>query len=86
MACDAREFRSEARATGAIPVVPSRTGAKEPQSCPFYIYSHRNLIERCWVRLKERRAIATQYDETAVSYAGGIAIAASLNWIKASLR
>ena len=82
MACDAHEFRTEARAMGAIPVVPSRKGSKQPQPCPDYIYSHRNLIERCWSRLKERRAIATRYDKTAVSYAAGIAIAASLDWIK----
>jgi transposase len=47
-ACDAKEFRSEVRAMGAIPVVPSRRNAKEPQPCPAYIYRHRNLIERCW--------------------------------------
>ena len=82
MACDAKEFRSEARAMGAIPVVPSRRGAREPQPCPAYIYRHRNLIERCWSRLKERRAVATRYDKTAASYAAGIAIAASLEWIK----
>ena len=33
MACDAREFRSAARAMGAIPVVPSRKGAKQPLPC-----------------------------------------------------
>lgn len=82
MACDAKEFRSEARAMGAIPVVPSRRNAKEPQPCPVYIYRHRNLIERCWSRLKERRAVATRYDKTAACYAAGIAIAASLDWIK----
>jgi transposase len=85
MACDAREFRSAARTMGAIPVVPSRKGAKEPQPCPSYIYRHRNLIERCWSRLKERRAIATRYDKTATSYAAGIAIAASLDWFKSLL-
>ena len=82
MACDAKEFRSEARAMGAIPVVPSRRNTKEPQPCPAYIYRHRNLIERCWSRLKERRAVATRYDKTAACYAAGIAIAASLDWIK----
>ncbi len=82
MACDAKEFRSEARAMGAIPVVPSRRNAKEPQPCPAYIYRHRNLIERCWSRLKERRAVATRYDKSAACYAAGIAIAASLDWIK----
>ncbi len=83
MACDARAFRTAARAMGAIPVVPSRKGTKTQEPCPDYIYRHRNLIERCWARLKERRAIATRYDKTALSYAAGIAIAASLDWIKA---
>jgi len=85
MACDAREFRLAARTMGAITVVPSRKGAKEPQACPSYIYRHRNLIERCWAHLKERRAIATRHDKTAACYAAGIAIAAALEWIKSML-
>ena len=83
-ACDAKEFRTVVRAIGAIPVVPSRKGATQPQPCPDYIYRHRNLIERCWSRLKERRAIATRYDKTAISYAAGIAIAATLDWFKST--
>ena len=84
MACDAAAFRSTVKAMGAIPVVPSRKNAREPQPCPAYIYRHRNLIERCWARLKERRAIATRYDKTVSSYAAGIAIAATLDWFKSS--
>jgi transposase len=72
--------------TGAIPVVPSRKNAKQPELCPDYIYRHRNLIERCWSRLKEWRPIATRYDETATSYAAGFAIAATLDWFKSSRR
>jgi transposase len=83
-ACDAQEVRSAAKAMGAIPVVPSRKNAKHPEPCPGYIYRHRNLIERCWSRLKERRAIATRYDKTATSYAAGIAIAATLDWFKSA--
>jgi transposase len=86
MACDAHAFRSEMRAISAVPVVPSRRGTKQAQPCPAYIYRHRNLIERCWSRLKERRAVATRYDKTAASYAAGIAIAATLDWIKTLLR
>jgi len=84
MACDAQEFRATARALGANPVVPSRKNAKHPEPCPGYIYRHRNLIERCWSRLKEWRAIATRYDKMATSYAAGIAIAATLDWFKSS--
>jgi transposase len=66
--------------------VPSRKNAKQPELCPDYIYRHRNLIERYWSRLKEWRAIATRYDETATSYAAGFAIAATLDWFKSSRR
>ena len=45
MACDARAFRSDVRAMGAIPVVPSRRGTKQPEPCPDYTDRHRNLIE-----------------------------------------
>ena len=86
MACDAAAFRTEVRAISGIPVVPSRKGARDPQPCPDYIYRHRNLIERCWSRLKERRAVATRYDKTGISYAAGVAIAASLDWIKSLLK
>ncbi len=84
MACDAAAFRSTAEAMGATPVVPSRKNAKQKQPCPGFIYRHRNLIERCWSRLKEWRAIATRYDKTATSYAAGIAIAATLDRFKSS--
>lgn len=84
MACDAKVFRSAARTMGTIPVVPSRKGTKQPEPCPAFIYRHRNLIERCWARLKERRAVATRYDKTAVSFGAGIAIAATLDWFKSS--
>jgi transposase len=84
MACDATEFRSAVEAMGATPVVPSRKNAKQKKPCPGFIYRHRNLIERCWSRLKEWRAIATRYDKTATSYAAGIAIAATLDWLKSS--
>jgi transposase len=67
MTCDAKAFRSAAKEIGAIPVVPSRKNAKHPALCPAFIYRHRYLIERCWSRLKEWRAIATRYDKTAAS-------------------
>ena len=66
---------------GAIPVVPSRRGTKQPEPCPVWIYRHRNLIERCWARLKERRAIATRYDKAATSYMGFLALASVKLWM-----
>jgi transposase len=38
-------------------------------------YKRRNVVERCFNRLKQYRAIATRYDKTAVSYQGMIDLA-----------
>ena len=66
---------------GAIPVVPSRKGTTQPEPCPAYIYRHRNLIERCWARLKEWRAIATRYDKTARNFVAAVHLAAAAIWL-----
>src|SRR3954467_14426185 len=63
-ACDAAAFRAEMLSAGAIPVVPSRRGAKDPQPCPDYIYRHRNLIERCWSRLQRKQGGGRQHQHT----------------------
>ena len=82
MACDAGFARPRER--WCDPGRAVAQGHAGTAACPAYIYRHRNLIERCWSRLKERRAVATRYDKTAISYAAGIAIAATLDWLKYS--
>lgn len=44
------------------------------------IYKHRNTIERCFNRLKHWRAIATRYDKYALSYLGGVTLAAIITF------
>ncbi|MFD1146003.1 transposase [Saccharothrix hoggarensis] len=44
-------------------------------------YKRRNVVERCFNRLKQFRAIATRFDKTAVSYRGMIDLAALLIWL-----
>ena len=46
------------------------------------IYRRRNVVERCFNRLKQARAVATRYDKTATSYQATVTIAALLQWIK----
>ncbi len=47
------------------------------------IYKHRNTIERCFNRLKHWRAIATRYDKYALSYLGGVTLAAIITFYRA---
>ncbi|MFI7342907.1 transposase, partial [Streptomyces sp. NPDC050085] len=45
-------------------------------------YRRRNVVERCFNRLKHYRAIATRYDKTATSYQAVITLAATLLWLQ----
>ncbi|MFF5503444.1 IS5 family transposase [Streptomyces roseolus] len=43
-------------------------------------YKHRNVVERCFNRLKQWRGIATRYDKTAPSYEAAVTLASLLMW------
>ncbi|MFC9341531.1 IS5 family transposase [Streptomyces sp. NPDC057021] len=43
-------------------------------------YKHRNVVERCFNRLKQWRGIATRYDKTADSYEAAVTLASLLMW------
>jgi len=51
-------FREHIWALGARPAIPTRK-TEETVSCPSWIYTNRNQVERLWARLKEWRAVAT---------------------------
>jgi putative transposase len=42
------------------------------------IYRHRNTVERAFNRLKNWRGIATRYDKYAITYFGGVTLAATI--------
>ncbi len=44
------------------------------------VYKHRNVVERCFNRLKQWRGIATRYDKTAQSYRAAVTLASLLMW------
>ncbi|WP_420708699.1 IS5 family transposase [Streptomyces sp. NRRL F-4474] len=44
------------------------------------VYKHRNVVERCFNRLKQWRGIATRYDKTAQSYKAAVTLASILMW------
>jgi transposase len=45
-------------------------------------YKGRNVVERCFNKLKNWRGIATRYDKTARSYLAGLTLAAALLWAR----
>jgi transposase len=44
-------------------------------------YRGRNVVERCFNKLKQWRGIATRYDKTATNYRGGIQLASLMLWL-----
>ncbi len=44
------------------------------------LYKQRNVVERCFNRLKQWRGIATRYDKTADSYQAAVTLASLLMW------
>jgi len=67
---------------GAIPVIPSRKGSKQPRQIDAVLYKERNMIERFFGYLKQFRRVATRYDKHIQNYMGFVQIAAIFIWIK----
>lgn len=61
----------------------ARRGSRGGRPPPFdrEIYKRRNVIERCFNRLKQFRALATRYDKTATSYTAVVTLASLLLWL-----
>jgi len=58
-----------------------RTGGR-PYTFDATTYKRRNVVERCFNRLKQWRGIATRYDKKAVNYRGGIVLASIILWLR----
>jgi transposase len=79
---DADALREKLLLRGVLPVIPARSGRREPTTHDRALYRERNQIERLVNRLKQFRALATRYDKTAVSYLAGAHLAAIRVWLR----
>lgn len=87
-----REIRRYLRRRGITATIPERrdqqanrkrrgSAGGRPPAFDHLAYRRRNVVERCFQRLKQHRAIATRYDKTALSYQGMIDLATLLMWL-----
>jgi transposase len=51
-----------------------------PPAFDRQLYQQRNVVERCFNRLKQWRGIATRYEKTAESYQAAVTLASLLMW------
>jgi transposase len=87
-----RAIRRYLRRRGITATIPERRDQRahrtrrgssggRPPAFDRIAYRRRNVVERCFQRLKQHRAIATRYDKTALSYRGMIDLATLLIWL-----
>ncbi len=50
------------------------------------IYRDRNVVERCFARLKQFRAIATGFDKLSDRYRAGVVLASLILWLRETAR
>ena len=70
----------EARETTAV--IPAKRNRKVQPVIDGHIYALRNLVERCFSKLKQSRRLATRYDKTADSFLGFILVASIRLWVR----
>ncbi|MFB9523147.1 transposase [Streptomyces cremeus] len=92
-AYSSRAIRQVLRRRGIQAVTPERTdqkanrlrrgkaGGRQP-AFDRELYQARNVVERCFNRLKQFRAIATRFDELATRCKAGVHLAALILWLR----
>ena len=87
-----RSIRTYLRRRGIAHTIPERRDQQNnrhnrgprggrPPTFNTLIYRHRNVVERCFNRLKHCRSVATRYDKTSTSFHATVTIAALLQWL-----
>jgi transposase len=69
-------------AAGSQPHVPTTRQKRVQRSVDPALYRQRNLIERCFNRLKHWRRLATRFDKLARNYLSTVAITAIRLWTR----
>src|SRR5690554_5625603 len=74
--------RKMMEARDVVPVIPMRKSRKLRVAVDRRLYKLRNLVERCFNKLKNARRVATRYDKTAESFLGFIDITSIRLWLR----
>ncbi len=79
---DSQDFVDSIEQGGALAVIPPRSNRKSPRAYDAELYKQRNLIERCFNKLKHFRRFATRYDRRATHYLAFMHLAAIMLWLR----
>ncbi len=79
---DADAILADLEARGVAAIIPPRRNRKVQPIIDGHLYALRNLVERCFSKLKHSRRLATRYDKTADSYLGFVLVASTRLWVR----
>lgn len=79
---DADWIRDLIEASGCMPHIPPRSNRYEGITYSKRLYKQRNLIERCFNKLKQFRHVATRFDRNPLNYLAMIKIAVVRLWLR----
>jgi len=68
--------------SACTPHIPPKSNRYDGITYSKRLYKQRNLIERCFNKLKQFRHIATRYDRNALNYLAMIKIAIVRLWLR----
>ncbi len=72
---DSDAIRQDLKDRGVEPIIPFKRNRKVQEPIDGFLYALRNMVERCFNKLKQSRRLATRYDKTASSF--------QLPWLRA---
>ena len=75
---DTNAFRAFLKNNGIRAVIPSKSNRKKRIRHDKQAYKGRNVVERCFGRLKDFRRIATRYDKLARNFFSALCFVATL--------
>ncbi|NNN36158.1 transposase [Streptomyces sp. S3(2020)] len=70
---------------GGHPPTPGRLGGRPP-AFDKEIYRDRNVMERCFARLKQFRAVDARFGKLADRYRAGVVLASLFLWLREPAR
>ena len=79
---DSDKIREDIESHNALPMIPMRKNRRVRKAVDMNIYTLRNMVERCFNTLKNRRRLAARYGKTAESFLGFVDIACIRLWLR----